>query len=74
MSQDVLYNIRKIREIKNYSQSYMATELDVCTKTYSRLETGETELSVSRLEKIAKLFDMSLIDLYKFDVKNIFIK
>ena len=52
----------------------MATELDVCTKTYSRLETGETELSVSRLEKIAKLFDMSLIDLYKFDVKNIFIK
>lgn len=52
-TKEVLYNIRKIREGKNFSQKAVATELDLGAKAYSNIETGESALTVDKMFKIA---------------------
>ncbi|WP_439556683.1 helix-turn-helix domain-containing protein [Dyadobacter sp.] len=59
--------IRLIRLQKGLSQENMADMLGLSTTAYGDLERGRTELSVSRLENIAKLLDVKLPDLLGFD-------
>lgn len=48
------YKIRKLREIRNYTQEYMADSLNISQNAYSRIEREETEPPLSRIEAIAK--------------------
>jgi len=59
--------IRMIRLQKGLSQENMADMLNLSTTAYGDLERGRTELSVSRLENIAKLLDVPLPELLGFD-------
>ena len=56
----ILFNIKRIRELKGYCQLHMAECLDVSVKTYSRIENGESDLSINRLNKIAKTLHLSV--------------
>jgi transcriptional regulator with XRE-family HTH domain len=51
--------IKKLRELKNFTQSHVATELGITQSAYSKIELGETEVSYSKLNKIAEVFGMS---------------
>ncbi|MFT3885905.1 MAG: helix-turn-helix domain-containing protein [Flavobacteriales bacterium] len=64
--------IRKVRDLRGYSQEYMAEQLGVSQKQYGRYETGDTDPGVERLESIAKLLGLSLVDLLSFDEKIFF--
>lgn len=55
--------IRQIRLQKGLSQENMADMLGLSTTAYGDLERGRTELSVSRLENIARLLDVPLAEL-----------
>ncbi len=55
--------IRKRRNEMQYSQEYMASQLGISQPAYANLENGETKLSTKRLEKIAKILEVDLIDL-----------
>ncbi len=55
--------IRQFRLHKGLSQENMADMLGLSTTAYGDLERGRTELSVSRLENIAKLLDIPLSEL-----------
>lgn len=57
------YRIRKKRNDLQYSQEYMASQLGISQPAYANLENGETKLNTKRLEKIAKILDVDLIDL-----------
>ncbi|QNR25934.1 helix-turn-helix domain-containing protein [Croceimicrobium hydrocarbonivorans] len=59
--------IRKAREMRNYTQSYMAQELEISTRAYSKLESGETRLSVKRLYQIAELLETSVYEFLLLD-------
>jgi XRE family transcriptional regulator, regulator of sulfur utilization len=59
--------IRQIRLQKGLSQENMADMLGLSTTAYGDMERGRTELSVSRLENIAKLLDVALPDLLGFN-------
>ena len=59
--------IRLIRLQKGLSQENMADMLGLSTTAYGDLERGRTELSVSRVENIAKLLDVPLPELLGFD-------
>lgn len=48
-------NIRRVREQRRYSQEYVAAQLGVDQSVYSRWETGQTKLSVERIEQIAQV-------------------
>ena len=59
--------IRQIRLQKGLSQENMADMLGLSTTAYGDLERGRTELSVSRVENIAKLLDVPLPELLGFE-------
>ena len=42
--------IKQAREVKRISQDFVATKLGISTRAYSKIETGETQLPISRLK------------------------
>ena len=65
-------NIRKIRELKGFSQDFLANELDISQRQLSRIENNETDLSISKLEAISNLLEVTINQLLGFDEKFIF--
>lgn len=61
--------IKKIRELKNYTQEYMAELLHVSQPTYSRFERDDSDITISQLENISKILDVKLEDLINFNEK-----
>lgn len=52
-------NIKKIRELRNYNQSYMANKLGMSQENYSYLETKQKHISDELLFRIANLLNVS---------------
>jgi len=61
--------IKKLRELKNYTQDYMADQLGISQPAYSKLETDETEISHVRLTQIANALGVTVQDILSFDEK-----
>jgi transcriptional regulator with XRE-family HTH domain len=64
--------IRKIREMKDYSQDYMAKKLDMSQNNYSRIEMGKVKIDIGRLLDISKLLEVDPMDIINFDEKYVF--
>jgi transcriptional regulator with XRE-family HTH domain len=58
--------IRLLRHQKGWSQEDVAKRLEVSIPAFSKIETGITDVSLSRLEQISKLFDLSVVELLTF--------
>lgn len=52
--------IKKYRELRNYTQAYMADRLDISQNTYSKIETGGIKLTVERLKQIADILEVPI--------------
>lgn len=59
--------IRLLRHQNGWSQEDVAKRLDISIPAFSKIETGITDINLSRLEQIAKLFDLSVIQLLTFN-------
>ena len=57
--------IRLLRHQKGWSQEDVAKRLDISIPAFSKIETGITDVNLSRLNQISKLFGMSLVQLLK---------
>ncbi|MFC3353372.1 helix-turn-helix domain-containing protein [Sphingobacterium zeae] len=55
--------IRLLRQQKGWTQQEVAKQLDVSIPAFSKMETGITDLNLSRLNQIAKLFNLTLVQL-----------
>lgn len=62
--------IKKYRERFGYSQEYLAEKLYVSRQTISNWETEKSYPDIHNLMMMCTLFDVSLDDLVKGDVKN----
>lgn len=69
---DIGQNIRKIREFRNLTQEYLATQLGISTRSYGKIESGETDLTLSRLSKIAELLEVRTEQLLALNEKTVF--
>ena len=58
-------NIKRLREVKNLSQKEICSASGVPQGQYSRIENGKVEPSVSTLEKLAKVFEVSISEFFK---------
>src|ERR1700749_1553101 len=67
---DVIENIKNIRRSKGISQESIAYDLGIDYSTYGKIERGQISLTVDRLEKIARILQVSIEDIYKWDKKN----
>ena len=63
---------KNIRELKNFRQDYIAQELDLSPRAYTKVETGETDLTFKRFFRIASILEMKPENLLGFDYKSVF--
>ncbi|MDP1614216.1 MAG: helix-turn-helix transcriptional regulator [Methylococcales bacterium] len=61
--------MRFMRQLKEFSQEEMAEKLKLSLNGYANIERGETDVQMSRLEQIATIFDMDLMELLNFGEK-----
>jgi transcriptional regulator with XRE-family HTH domain len=64
--------LKQLRELKNFTQEYMAQQLGLTTRAYSKIESGETQLTINRLNEIASILGVDPIEALGFDHENIF--
>ena len=63
--------IRKIREAKDWSQEQMAEKMNMSLNGYAKIERGESKIYLDKLEQIAQVFDIDVVELMQSDGKNI---
>lgn len=68
----VYEKIHFLRQLKNWSQEEMANKLEMSINGYAKIERGETDVPVSRLEQIAKVLEIELVELLNFGEKSVF--
>jgi transcriptional regulator with XRE-family HTH domain len=64
--------VRKIREIKGFTQEYLATKLHISQNAYSKIELGKTKLSIDKVGEICSVLEVDIDTLLNFDDKQIF--
>ncbi len=64
MNTSVGSKIRRMREENKWSQQIIAEQLNISIPAYSKIETGVTDVNLSRLEQIAQLFKTDIASLF----------
>lgn len=68
----VFENIKKFRELKSVTRESLADELGMSLSGYSKLERGEVEITLSKIERIAQILEISIEQLLNFDISQVF--
>jgi transcriptional regulator with XRE-family HTH domain len=68
---NILVNIRKIREEMQLSQENVAEELGIAQNSYGLIENGKRKLSYDNLAQIAKCFQLNVIDVITYPKKYV---
>jgi transcriptional regulator with XRE-family HTH domain len=72
MIQSPEIKIKQIRELKNFTQEHVATHLGLTTRAYSKIESGETQLTINRLNEISSILGVEPMEVLGFDEKQVF--
>ncbi|PTQ96579.1 helix-turn-helix protein [Mucilaginibacter yixingensis] len=65
----IIRAIRERREALNYSQEYMAYKMQMGQNCYSKIELGNSKLTVDRLLSICLLLNLDTRDILEPQVK-----
>lgn len=65
--------IRFFRHAKGLTQEQMAEKLDITPVAYSNIERGKSGILMERLEEIAKVIGVDLLELLSLGEKNVII-
>lgn len=63
----IAHNVKRMREASGYTQERVADFLGVGRSAYANYETGEREIPLTLMEKLADLYGCELFDLYTED-------
>jgi transcriptional regulator with XRE-family HTH domain len=55
-----------------WTQEEMAEKLQLATISYAKIERGQTDITISRLQQIAEALGIKLADLFNLNEKNVF--
>jgi transcriptional regulator with XRE-family HTH domain len=58
--------IRLLRHQRSWSQEDVSKQLDISIPAFSKIETGITDVNLSRLEQISSLFGLTVVQLLTF--------
>jgi len=64
-------NIRTLRHQHGWSQEDVANRLGISIPAFSKIETGVTDINLSRLEQIANIFELNVVNLLALDAEEI---
>jgi len=63
-------SIRILRHQHGWSQEDIANRLGISIPAFSKIETGVTDVNLSRLEQIANIYEVSVVQLLAVDTEN----
>ena len=63
--------IRMMRELNNWTQEDMADKLHMSLNSYAKLERGESKVYVEKLEQVAEIFNIDVIDLLSLNKQGL---
>ncbi len=55
--------IKKYREMRNYSQKFVAAQMNISQNAYSKIENNLTQLTVHHVKKLSAILDVPVLDL-----------
>jgi transcriptional regulator with XRE-family HTH domain len=64
-------NIRTLRHQHGWSQEDVANRLGISIPAFSKIETGVTDINLSRLEQIANIFDVNVVNLLALEAEEV---
>lgn len=64
-------NLRKLRELKNISQEFIAIKLNLSIKSYSNIENNVTKITHERLTQICQILEIDPLAMMNFDTDKI---
>lgn len=62
--------IKSIRELKNFTQEYMAYQLGMTQAGYSKIEKGKTRVNVEKLQKLSVILDLPVEAIINFESEH----
>ena len=65
-------HIKRVREERNYSQQYLAQELGISQKAYSKIENSQTNITLSHLDRISQVLETSVNQLLGTDGSSVY--
>ena len=66
--------IRELRKAQNWSQEEMAEKMEMSKNGYARIERGEGKLDWDKLQKIAAIFKIDIVQLIEAENKGFVIQ
>src|SRR5882757_9163176 len=63
-------NIRTLRHQHGWSQEDVANRLGISIPAFSKIETGVTDINLSRLEQIANIFEINVAQILSIDAED----
>lgn len=67
----VYNNIYELRKAKGLSQMDLADKLNINQDTYSKLERGKIQLTIERLELLAEIFGMTVLEIMQYGSETV---
>jgi transcriptional regulator with XRE-family HTH domain len=64
-------NIRAIRHQRGWSQEDVANRLGISIPAFSKIETGVTDVNLSRLEQIADIYEIEVVQILAFESEEV---
>src|SRR5580698_282558 len=64
-------NIRTLRHQHGWSQEDVSNRLGISIPAFSKIETGVTDINLSRLEQIANIYEIDVVQLLSGDVEQV---
>src|ERR1700759_2752713 len=64
-------SIRILRHQHGWSQEDIASRLGISIPAFSKIETGVTDINLSRLEQIANIYEVNVIQLLSLEAEEV---
>lgn len=61
--------VKEVRESRGLTQGEVAERLAISRQTYARIESGDSEITLTQAVELGKLLDISLADITGEDVR-----
>lgn len=64
---NIYINIKECREQKNHSTEYVAIQMEMTVKMYSKIEMGRIDLKLSKLDKLVKILGIKKSEIFNLE-------
>jgi len=65
---EIKTKLKSIRKEKNYTQGFVAEKLGISLRAYTKIENGETQLTIDRLGEIIEILQINPNEIFNSDI------